>query len=279
MQIALVVAAVLGTASILNVAVVGRASATTAPVGQSGAWNLVFEDDFEGGDLDDEKWVRCYWWDAGGCTNLGNAELQWYLPENVSVVDGALRLTAQRETTFGLTDTYDFTSGLVTTGRLTSDRTGPPKFEFQYGYTEIRARLPVGRGLWPAFWLMPSRQVPVPEIDVLEVLGQEPDRLHFAFHYRDQIGRTRHVGKSFLVPDTSEDWHVYAIRWSPDRIVWYFDGEELWRYDDVRYVPQEPMYLLLNLAIGGIWAGPPNSKTQFPAEYAIDYIRVWQMEE
>lgn len=278
-HIPLLIAAFLGTASIADLAFVGRAAAQPVPLGQTDEWRLVFEDTFDGDALDPAKWVRCYWWDNNGCTNLGNKELQWYLPTNVSVADGALQLRAKPATIVRETATYHYSSGMVTTGPGVYEQTEPPKFEFQYGYAEIRARLPSGQGIWPAFWLLPTRHVGVPEIDVMEVLGQEPDKLHAALHYYDNLGRRRSRGHSIDTPDLSEDWHVYGVEWSPERIVWYFDGVEHWRQENPQRIPDEPMYLILNLAIGGIWAGPPDETTRFPADLAVDHVRVWQREQ
>lgn len=279
MQLSLIAAAMLGTTHMLDVALASRAWAASMPVGPAGEWQLIFEDEFTDDELNSDKWVKCYWWDAAGCTNLGNREEQWYLPGNVSVSDGMLRLKAQREMTANTTGIYEYSSGMVTTGRVTYDQLVPTRFDFQYGYAEIRARAPRGQGLWPAFWLLPSRHAPIPEIDVMEILGQEIETLYYAFHYRDQIGKKRARGHSFKVPDLSEDWHVFGVEWSPERIIWYFDGVEQWRYDDARYVPHEPMYMIINLAIGGIWARAADETTEFPAELAVDYVRVWQQEE
>lgn len=253
-----------------------RTAIEPAPMGQETGWQLVFEDTFEGDALDSGKWVTCYWWDDQGCTNLGNKELEWYLPENVSVGEGVLRLRAQPQVTVRPEATYDYSSGMVTTGRRTYERTDPPKFEFQYGYAEARARVPVGKGLWPAFWLLPSRQIPLPEIDVMEVLGHEPDELHFNFHYRDTLDNRRKVGTAITTPELSQAWHTYAVEWSPESIVWYFDGVEQWRYESAAHVPHEPMYLILNLAVGGAWAGAPDEATRFPADLLVDHVRVWQ---
>ena len=277
----LLIAALLGTMPLLDATFSGTASAqTVAPVEQASDWRLVFEDNFDGDALDQGKWVRCYWWDQNGCTNLGNSELQWYLPENVSVGDGALRLTARPEVVVvGGSATYEYSSGMVTTGHAKHDDPDPSRFEFQYGYAEIRARLPEGRGLWPAFWMLPSTQKSLPEIDVMEVLGQEPDVLHFNFHYRDDTGQRQKDDSSITTPKLSDDWHTYAVEWSPERIIWYFDGVEQWRYDDAAHVPNEPMYLILNLAVGGNWPGNPDESTRFPAELTVDYVRVWQRSE
>jgi beta-glucanase (GH16 family) len=256
----------------------GRAAiADHRPHGQDGEWRRIFADSFTGTRLDRNKWTTCYWWDEGGCTNLGNRELQWYQPGNVTVVDGHVRLRAQRQRVVGINDTaFPYTSGMITTGPARYRAPEGAKFDFQYGYAEMRAWVPRGKGLWPAFWLLPSSYNSTPEIDVMEVLGQAPHVLQMHFHYRDKNRSLFSVGNGATVGDLSTGWHIYGVDWQPDRIIWYLDGKEQWRYENKAAIPREPMYLLVNLAVGGEWPGAPNNATQFPADYLIDYVRVWQ---
>jgi beta-glucanase (GH16 family) len=165
---------------------------------------------------------------------------------------------------------------MVTTGRDYSELPRPPRVGFLYGHFEIRAKPPAGRGLWPALWLLPADRESRPEIDIMEALGQSTDRLRMHFHYVGKKGKKQSVGKTVRTPDLSKDWHVYGLRWQPGSIVWYLDGIEQWRYDEAAQVPSEQLYLLINLAVGGTWPGAPDSKTKFPAEFLIDYVRVWQ---
>jgi beta-glucanase (GH16 family) len=258
------------------VAGIATSASTPAPVGQHGRWQLLFSDEFDGPSLDGAKWVTCYWWNRDGCTNLGNHELQWYRPQNVAVAGGQLHLRAQRETVQGHEGAdYDYTSGLVSTGRDVENLSHPAKFVFRYGYAEMRARVPAGRGLFPAFWMLPANHESRPEIDVMEVIGQEPGILHTYFHYR-AAGGERRQGTDSPVGDLSAGWHVFAADWQPGRIVWYLDGVERWRYEDANHIPNEPMYMLVNLAVGGKWPGPPDDSTRLPAEFLIDYVRVWR---
>jgi beta-glucanase (GH16 family) len=246
------------------------------PMGQNGRWKLLFSDEFEGSALDSRKWVTCYWWDQDGCTNLGNHELQWYQPANITVAGGALELTAERRSVEGPEGTFDFTSGLVSTGRAVANTARPAKLDFQYGFVEMRARVPAGRGLLPAFWMLPSSHEPKPEIDIMEVLGDEPDVLYAHLHFLDSDGDAQKRFESIRTEDFSADWHVFAINWSRERIIWYLDGVEYWRYENAEHIPSERMYLLINLAVGGKWPGPPDESTRFPAKFTIDYVRVWQ---
>ncbi|MEI2298801.1 glycoside hydrolase family 16 protein [Ensifer sp. MJa1] len=240
-----------------------------------GQWERVFSEEFNGSKLDRRKWTRCYWWDKNGCTNLANKELQWYRPENVSVGGGHLRLTARPQKVIGHEGrTFNYTSGMVTTGRHYEERAGRDRFATKYGYFEIRAKVPRGKGLWPAIWLLPSTQEPRPEIDILEVLGHATNTYEMHLHYIK--GGWQSAGKSAKTADLAAGWHVYGLEWRKDAVIWYLDGKELWRYTKAEGISQEPMYLLINLAVGGNWPGSPNAKTKFPAEFLIDYVRVWR---
>lgn len=240
-------------------------------------WRLVFADDFSGSELDSRRWTTCYWWDDQGCTNANTGEKQWYLPRNVTVGNGTLRLIARRERVQG-TDgrSHPYTSGMVTTGRSRHDFSDPPRFAFTYGHAVARMRMPAGRGLWPAFWLLPTTHESRPEIDVVEVAGQEPRRLTAHVHYIDGDGEKQDPGHAWIGADSSAGWHDYGVTWSPDEITWTVDGEVTWRFTSREYISREPMYLLLNLAVAGEMPGDPDSSTRFPAELEVDFVRVWQ---
>ncbi|MBI5564480.1 MAG: glycoside hydrolase family 16 protein [Chloroflexi bacterium] len=247
------------------------------PIGQIGGWDLIFSDEFNGTALNTGRWTTCYWWGKQGCTIATNHELEWYQPDQVLVADGVLRLRAQPRTqTASDGKVYDYTSGVITSGRASYDRTQPVKFSFTYGYAEIRAKIPTGKGLWPAFWLLPIDHTSRPEIDVMEIIGDEPQVVHLRLHYLTADGERGDKGGKWIGPDFSAGWHTFAINWQPQALVWYVDGVERWRYTDQATIPAEPMYLLANLAVGGDWPGAPDASTQFPSDYQIDYVRVWQ---
>lgn len=270
------IAALSGLACALWVANSSALARDFGPPG-NGQWERIFTEEFNGSRLDRGKWTRCYWWDKNGCTNLANNELQWYVPDNVSVANGHLRLTAKPEQVVGHEGrTFNYTSGMVTTGRNYAERAKPDRFATKYGYFEIRARVPRGKGLWPAIWLLPSTQEPRPEIDILEVLGHATDTYEMHLHYLDQQKSWQSDGKSAKTADLADGWRVYGLEWRKDVVVWYLDGKEMWRYAKVEGISQEPMYLLINLAVGGNWPGSPNAKTKFPADFLVDYVRVWR---
>lgn len=227
---------------------------------------VLFADTFSAGRLDRSHWRPCHWWAENGCTLKGNDELEWYVPGQVRVRGGRLHLVAKRSPA-GANLPLPYVSGMVTTG---PGERGAPAFAFTYGRAEIRARVPTGRGLWPAFWLLPASRESKPEIDVLELYGSEPRTVRMHLHYR-RGSKVAHEGKywSGLTPG----WHRFAIDWRPGRLTWLVDGVARWRVssDDV---PSEPMYLVLNLAVGGTGPGPPDRSTSLPASFAIDWVKV-----
>jgi beta-glucanase (GH16 family) len=265
------------TATAIMYCVNPASAGQNGPLGQDGSFELVFEDEFEGQELALSRWTTCYWWDKNGCTNLGNEELQWYMPDNVSLDNGILTLTARPEKVPGWEGRiFDYTSGMVTTGRYYEEDPSEVRFESIYGYFEMRAKVPSGQGLWPAFWMLPSTRESKPEIDIMEILGHRPNMLELHFHYRNAEGESRNVGHEIDVSDLSKDWHTYGVDWSPEAIVWYLDGKEMWRYEDVDKIPDEPLYMILNLAVGGNWPGSPDATTEFPARMQVDYVRAWK---
>jgi beta-glucanase (GH16 family) len=182
------------------------------------------------------------------------------------IVDGKLVIIAQplkeevRQFAWG----RSYSSGLLTSKR---------SFAQKYGLFEIRAKIPKGKGLWPAFWLLPANNSWPPELDVLEILGDNPQKLYVSWH--SNAGE-KHASetKAIDVPDTSEDFHTYSVYWTKDVIEWFFDNVQI----ASKPTPpdfNQPMYMLANLAVGGGWPGAPDKFTQFPAKYTIDWIRAY----
>jgi hypothetical protein len=233
---------------------------------------LIFADEFSGTSLDRSRWDDCYPWGneggyEGNCYNRSTGETQVYLERNITVADGTLKLTAKRENYCAHSKCFSYTSGMV----ATHPRLGTG-FTTRYGYLEASIKMPKGKGLWPAFWTLPWPVAHPPEIDITEVLGDSITTHRMHYHYDDN-GTDRSVGKNYVGPDLSADFHTYAVDWRPGLIVWYFDGVEVFR--TTQSVSGDPMYLLLNLAVDG-WAGPPDSSTPFPAVMEVDWVRVYR---
>lgn len=220
----------------------------------TGEWRQIFYDDFSGNQLDPKKW------NALKREESQNQELQFYTPENVVVGENHVKLIAKRERK----GSRFYTSGQIDT---------KGKFSFLYGRVEIRMKHPKGTGLFPALWLLPARSNTVlPEIDIMEVIGQEPYRIHMTNHWLED-GRRKFTTYHY---DTTQpdQFHTYALEWEKDEIRWYINGKL--RRKTNQGVPQQRMYLIMNLAVGGVWPGPPNKRTHFPAEMIIDDVKVYQ---
>ncbi|MDV2996075.1 MAG: Endo-1,3-1,4-beta-glycanase ExsH [Chroococcidiopsis sp. SAG 2025] len=233
-------------------------------------WQVVFEDEFNGTSLDLLKWDTCYWWHSGrGCANHGAQEIQWFLPEEVLVQNGILQIRTQKRIWNAYNATFQYTSGMISSHQ---------RYAFQYGFVEIRAKVPKGRGFWPTMWLAAEDRNWPPEVNIAEFVGSDMKSVLMVLHYINDRGKPKYSslswGNNF---DFSEDYHVYAVLWEPNAIIWYVDGVERMRYTNSENIPQKPMYILTTLAIGPIWTNKlPDDSTPFPSYFDIDYIKVWQ---
>lgn len=221
-------------------------------------WKLIWQDEFEKNQLSSHLWNLEYW------PAEKNNELQYYTPDNVAVDDDHLKLVSKRENYQG----RKYTSGAVHTKDL---------FSFQYGKVEMRAKLPSGKGIFPAFWMMPNNDDTwLPEIDILEMVGDKPDEIWMVLHWIDTQGDLTNVSQKNTGPDYSEAFHTYGVEWSPEEITWFIDEEEVFK--TTAFVPNMEMYLYLNTAVGGDWPGDPDETTTFPQSFAVDYVRVYEKE-
>lgn len=243
-------------------------------------WKLVWRDEFNGRKLNPKKWnilLR---------EHSKHNELQYYLPDEAFLQDGCLRLRSR---------VRDYGAMRYTSGRV--DTRG--KLAPVYGRFEIRARLPVGKGIWPAHWLYPqNRDWPMErlmadavangkeriipehrpwytEIDIMEFLGHEPNIVYGTLHYHTFDGQKKTSSVTWKGDcDYSRDFHVYALEWEPDAIRWFIDRQLI--HTTTNGIPHTPHYLILNTAVGGQWPGNPDSSTTFPQFHDIDYVRVYQ---
>jgi beta-glucanase (GH16 family) len=246
-------------------------------------WRLTFSDEFDGNSVDRSKWKFTDLW--GNRTLAGNNEKQCYSPQAVSQSGGMLHITATRGVTpaaacKGASHDLQYISGLLTTSgcpwyEKTAECSRLSSFAQSYGYFEMRAKLPKGQGLWPAFWLVPLDSGTPPEIDIMEALGHQPSTVYQTYHYLDAAGAHQKAGNVYEGPDFTTKFSTFGIDWKPGLLVWYVDGREVFRFQNPA-VTSAKMYLLLNLAVGGYWPGDPNASTVFPAEMVVDYVRVYE---
>jgi beta-glucanase (GH16 family) len=269
-------------------------------------WKLVWADEFDGVEVDRSKWdfdigngfydYKNHAWVPG----WGNEELQYYThePENVVVRDGCLVIRAVKAPLHGC----GYTSARLKTRR----RDGTLLFAKRYGRIEFRAQVPWGKGLWPALWMLPADDkyggwAASGEIDLMEIVGEKPHEVLNSIHFgspglaaRSLITHVHPLPGGSLV----SDWHVYAIEWEPGEIRFFVDDvhtctrDHWWscsllrdgdgviarRAADLNPWPapfDQPFYLVMNIAVGGNFPGLPNDETKFPAELAVDYVRVY----
>mgnify|MGYP001131171749 CR=1 FL=1 len=182
-----------------------------------------------------------------------NNELQYYTKENVTVENGYLTITAQKEPY----KDHEYTSGLLTT---------QGKFEFLYGKVIFKAKPAIGQGLLSAVWLLPADDSLFPEIDIIEVLGSEPYEIWTGVHYLNPIIVTSDFNK---YSKSNDGFSTYELEWNKNEIKWYIDGNLV--HQTKSGVPNTPMYLLINLAVGGDWPKNPDNK-DLPSDFLIDYI-------
>lgn len=239
-------------------------------------YELLWSDEFDYEGLpDDTKWN----YDVGG-SGYGNNELQYYTSDrNAFVADGYLTIEARKEEQGGM----DYTSA-----RLVSRGKG----DFLYGKIEVCAKLPSGRGTWPAIWMLPTdweygAWPASGEIDIMEHVGYNQDTIHASIHcqsYYHSINTQKTATK--YVEGVSDDFHIYSVEWLPDKIMAYIDGELYFTFEPTKYKAKpsykewpfdKKMHLLLNLAVGGNWGGAKGvDDTIFPQSMVIDYVRVYQ---
>jgi beta-glucanase (GH16 family) len=244
-------------------------------------WQLVWSDEFETDTLDTNKWSYQIGTGAEyGLNSWGNNELQYYTDreENVFVKDGKLHIVARQE---------QFVNRNYTSARIRSINQG----DWTYGKFEIRAKTPKGRGLWPAIWMMPTESVyggwpRSGEIDIMELVGHLPHRVHGTVHYGPPWPNNLERGGVYTLSegDFSDDFHIFSIIWEPRRIRWFVDGQFFFLVTPNNLAPHpwpfdQDFHFLLNVAVGGTWPGNPDSTTEFPQEMVIDYVRVYQDQE
>ena len=240
-------------------------------------WTLVWSDEFDGNTLDATKWsVQTGDGCAIGLCGWGNNELQWYQADNVSVADGILTITARRESVNG----RNFTSARIRT---------LDKGDWTYGRFEIRARLLQGQGLWPAIWMLPSDNAyggwaASGEIDIMELVGHQPARVHGTLHYGGEAPANEYSGDWFQLSSGifADDFHTFALEWEEGEIRWYVDGEHYqtqtdWYSTGGAYPApfDQDFHLVMNVAVGGNWPGNPDLTTPFPQSMEVDWVRVY----
>ncbi len=233
----------------------------------------VWQDEFNTGSAADAtKWT----YETGG-NGWGNNEMQYYTSgANTTITGGNLNITAKKETFSG----RDFTSSrMITKG----------KGDWLYGRFEVKAKIPRGRGTWPAIWMLSSDNAygnwPASgEIDIMEHVGYDVNKIHCSIHtsaYNHTRGTQKTATK--IVPDATDSFHVYRIDWTPYAVRGFIDGVSYFEFVNnntgfTAWPFNKPFHLILNVAVGGNWGGVQGvDNTIFPATMQVDYVRVYKM--
>ena len=248
-------------------------------------YTLVWHDEFDGPNgsrPDPKKWT----YDLGG-GGWGNQELESYTnsAENAHIENGNLVITARKENFEGSDHiAREFTSARLKTQGL---------FSQTYGRFEARIKIPSGQGMWPAFWMLGDNISSVGwpkcgEIDIMENVGKEPGLVHGSLHGPMTTGAATDLTSTVSLPtgkDFAAAFHLYAVEWEPDAVRFYLDDTlyATFTANSVASTPttagswvfDHPHFLILNVAVGGSWPGPPDATTAFPQTMLIDYVRVY----
>jgi len=219
-----------------------------------GKWDLIWNDEFDGTGVDTSKWTALEEKDGGF------KSLQYYRPENVTVSGGKLTITARKEKYKG----KSYTSGFVETSG---------KFNYKYGKIEARIKIPAGYGFFPAFWLwQENHKKPYQEIDIMENIGRYKTTIYSCHHYTAGKRITHDYGKIKI--KNANAFHTYTLVWTEKELKSYVDGKLYFKTK--KKIPKESMYIILNLAVGGVWPHSPKKSTKFPSSFIIDYVRVYK---
>jgi hypothetical protein len=245
----------------------------TTPLTYPG-YTLVWSDEFSGNSLDMNTWNQEVGNGSGG---WGNNELESYTTstKNTFVSNGNLIIEARRETL----GNFNYSSGRMTT---------QDKKSFKFGRIDIRAKLPVGKGIWPALWMLGSNIATAGwpkcgEIDIMELIGVNPSTVYGTLHWANSGGAHASKGSSTVLPsgDYSKEFHVFSLTWAENNLQWYVDDQ---KYLDISisdlgaatYPFNLNQFFIFNVAVGGNWPGSPDGNTQFPQRMFVDYVRVFQ---
>jgi beta-glucanase (GH16 family) len=252
---------------------------TATPQTSASPWQLTWSDEFNapnGSPPDPAKWNI-----VTEGKGFGNNELETYTdrPANIQQQNGNLVITAQKENLTG----PDGVPRNYTSARINTQN----HFTQKYGRFEARIQLPTGKGIWPAFWLLgddldTTHWPDCGEIDILETIGA-PDTMYSTIHGPGYSG-SKGLSTKFALPagqQVDNAFHLYAVEWSPDDIKFFFDNHLIVERtpadlpSNTKWVYDHPFYLLLNLAVGGLWPGNPDDSTVFPQRMLVDYVRVY----
>lgn len=234
-----------------------------------------FADEFEGNVLNTDSWTHCKAF-TENCAEMNYGLQSWYKPSNAVVNNGTLKMRVTRETGTVCIGCKYGSSERVTRDYATVYIQTSNAFATQYGYFEARMKMTTGLAQWPAFWTHPPLDAQgnvrwPPEIDILEYYTNRPGTSWQTLHYNTSTQFNVTHGQQYLTGDLAGEFHTYSVNWTPNEIIWYVDGAETFRSS--RYLVREPMFVILDVEVGGPAGRPDPKKLGDPTE--VDYVRVF----
>ncbi len=236
-------------------------------------YTLAWSDEFSTPTIDPASWT----FESGNNNGWGNGELENYTnrAQNAFVSQGNLIIEARQE---------DYNGNQYTSARMITKA----KKTFTYGRVDIRAKLPSTKGIWPALWMLGNNidQLSWPacgEIDIMELLGQEPNKIYGTLHWGATFAQHQSKGTNYVLPSGSfdQEFHVYSMDWDADKIKIYVDDQLYFTATSTDFLGSpnpftNDFFFIFNIAVGGAWPGSPDNTTSFPQRMVVDYVRVFQ---
>jgi len=225
-------------------------------------WTLTFNDEFNDTVLDKSKWQDFFYW---GGRNY-DKDIVYYGPDQFEFSDSSLLIKAEKKE---LSPGIPYVSGLLD---------GNKSFKQRYGFFEIRSKNPKGTGFWPAFWLVSTEQWP-PEIDIFEFYTSHPANWSTSLHWKNKQGKNKRQTKNYKIDaNSSTDFQIYAIEWTPKKISWYYNNKKFRTIKKGVKSMVFPMHIIISNAVSEM-KGMNLDEAIFPNYFEIDYVRVYQKNE
>ena len=262
------------------------------PLANGKQWKVVFNDDFNGNNLDTTKWSPCFDWNYGGCTSTFNQGKETYMSSQVQLSGGTAKLVAEPlspsvSSTACYQSSCTYKAGLISTARPRADNGSNYLFPFTYGYVESRMKYPAVSGFFTAFWMLPTNPSfdYNTEIDIVEILGGDPDTIFMTYHYNGRgtsyaLNSGDHNNGACAVKDYSKDFVRFGVDWQPTYIAWYINGVKCGQFNgNSSTIESGPMQLILHMMIDNNWErswGLTLPNQTLKSQLEVDYVRVYQ---
>lgn len=268
-------------------------TAPPAPLASGKQWKMLFNDEFDGTSLNLSNFTPCFDWNYGGCTNTFNNGREHYDPAQVQVSGGTAKLIAEPLVPAAGSGCYGgactYKAGLISTARPRADNGSAYLHPFTYGYVESRMKYSSVSGFFTAFWMLPTDSTYNyrSEIDIVEILGGDPDTIFMSYHYNNRsqshaVNVGDHNNGACQVKDYSTDYVTFGLDWQPDHVAWYINGVKCGQFTgDSTTVENGPMQIILHMMVDNDWErswGLTLANLGLISQLEVDYLRVYQQQ-